>query len=77
MQLKNTRIIVCDTSSGTTDILVLDEKTEKYYRSLKDSECFLKQLGYDINYITWMECPGPIQEQFIYMRDDVSPAWND
>lgn len=57
------RIAVCDISTGDVDILVLDDKAEEAFDEYEDTSDFFTDLGYDLNYITWMVIEGCIAEK--------------
>lgn len=59
----NMRIAVCDTSTGDVDILVLDHKAEEAFDEYEDASDFFTDLGYNMNYITWMVIAGCIAEK--------------
>lgn len=59
----NMRIVVCDTSTGDVDILVFDYKAEEAFDEYEDVTDFLTDLGYDINYISWLVVDGCIAEK--------------
>ena len=63
------RIAVCDLSTGNLDILILDKEAEESFDSYDDASEFFKALGYDINYISWMEINGLIREHQISAED--------
>ena len=56
------RIAVCDLSTGDLNILILDKEAEEAFDSYDDASEFFEALGYDINYISWMEIKGLIRE---------------
>ena len=62
------RIIVCDLSTGSVDILNLDKEAEEYVNSIDNMNLFLEQCGYNPDEVQWMEVKGLIQEQSIYMN---------
>lgn len=57
------RIAVCDTSTGDVDILVLDHKAEEAFDEYEDASDFFTDLGYDIDYISWLVVDGCIAEK--------------
>lgn len=63
------RIAVCDLSTGDLDILLLDSEAEKSFDSYEDASEFFEDLGYDIDYISWMEINGLIREHQISAED--------
>lgn len=65
----NMRIAVCDLSTGDLDILLLDSEAEKSFDSYEDASEFFEDLGYDIDYISWMEINGLIREHQISAED--------
>ena len=65
----NMRIAVCDTSTGDLDILILDREAEESFNRYDDVTEFFEDLGYDINYISWMEINGLIREHQISAED--------
>lgn len=62
------RIIVCDLSTGSVDILNLDKKAEEYVNSIDNMNLFLEQCDYNPDEVQWMEVKGLIQEHSIYMN---------
>lgn len=56
------RIAVCNLATGGLDILIVDKETEKIFDKYDDAEDFFKDLGYDIDYISWMVLENTIQE---------------
>ena len=63
------RIAVCDLSTGDLDILILDKEAEEAFNEYEDASEFFEDLGYDINYISWMEINGLIREHQISAED--------
>ena len=63
------RIAVCDLSTGDLDILILDKEAEESFDRYDDVTKFFEDLGYDINYISWMEINGLIREHQISAED--------
>lgn len=67
------RIAVCDLSTGDLDILILDKEAEKAFDKYDDASEFFEDLGYDLNYISWMEVNGLIREHEITAEDELRP----
>lgn len=56
------RIAVCNLSTGDVDILILDKYAEEAFDKYDDASGFFKDLGYDIDCISWMEIKGLVKE---------------
>lgn len=56
------RVAVCNTSTGDLDILILDEAAQANFENGDDVSNFFCELGYDMNYISWMVIDGFVQE---------------
>lgn len=63
------RIAVCDLSTGNLDILTLDKEAEEAFDRNDDAPKFFEDLGYNINYISWMEISGLVREHRISAED--------
>lgn len=61
---------VCDLSTGNLDILILDVKAEEAFDSYEDASDFFTDLGYDIEYISWMVIDGLISEQKVTAKNE-------
>lgn len=64
------RIAVCDLGTGNLDILVLDVKAEEAFDTYEDAFDFFKDLGYDIDCISWMVIDGLIGERKVTARNE-------
>lgn len=64
------RIAVCDLGTGNLDILILDVKAEEAFDSYEDASDFFTDLGYDIDYISWMVIDGLISEQKVTAKNE-------
>lgn len=71
----NMRIAVCDTSTGDVDILLLDKKAEKAFDGYENSSDFFTDLGYDIDYITWLVIDGCIVEKKLTASKSSKPKF--
>ena len=70
------RIAVCDIGTGNLDILVLDDKAEEAFDSYEDASDFFTDLGYDMDYISWMVIEGLISEQRVTAKNE-RPIYKD
>ena len=71
------RIAVCDTSTGNVDILLLDEKAEEAFDEYEDASDFFTDLGYDIDYISWLVVDGCIAEKKLTASKSSRPKFVD
>lgn len=70
------RIAVCDLSTGDLDILNLDKEAEEAFDSCNDTLGFFEALGYDNDYISWMDITGLVREEKITAKDGI-PQFKD
>ena len=70
------RIAVCDLGTGDLDILILDKEAEESFDSYDDASEFFKDLGYDINHISWMDITGIVKEERVTTKNG-SPVFKD
>lgn len=71
------RIAVCDTSTGNVDILLLDKKAEEAFDEYEDASDFFTDLGYDIDYISWLVVDDCIAEKKITASKSSRPKFVD